>query len=188
MPTTTNYALRYPALSDAPNVPQDMSDLASDADAQLLLIGKRPFVQLILAADQSTATGLQTAIFFGSSELYDTHGYHSPTFSSRITPGLPGLWRFDATVLWQADPDGERTITLAKNGASVQPSQRDVWNVNAAMSQRVGRTIHCNGTTDYVELMVYQTAGNALNVLGDAVEANTSTGGTMLEAHLLRPL
>lgn len=35
MATTTYLALRYPALSNAPNVPQDMQNLASDVDAML---------------------------------------------------------------------------------------------------------------------------------------------------------
>lgn len=39
MPTTTTYALRYPALSDAPNVPQNMGNLAADVDTVLTGIG-----------------------------------------------------------------------------------------------------------------------------------------------------
>lgn len=35
MPTTPNFALRYPAPSAAPNVPQDIGNLASDVDAAL---------------------------------------------------------------------------------------------------------------------------------------------------------
>jgi hypothetical protein len=39
VPTTTNYALRYPALSDAPNVPQSMGNLAADVDTLLAGFG-----------------------------------------------------------------------------------------------------------------------------------------------------
>jgi hypothetical protein len=35
MPTTPRFALRYPAQSDAPNVPVDMQELASDVEGQL---------------------------------------------------------------------------------------------------------------------------------------------------------
>lgn len=35
MPTSTNLSLRYPSLSDAPNIPQDVQNLASDVDTKL---------------------------------------------------------------------------------------------------------------------------------------------------------
>lgn len=38
MPTTTNRALRYPASSNSPNVPQDIQNLATDVDNALALI------------------------------------------------------------------------------------------------------------------------------------------------------
>lgn len=35
MPTTPNYAIRYPVLGDAPNVPLDLQRLATDTDTAL---------------------------------------------------------------------------------------------------------------------------------------------------------
>lgn len=38
MPTTTNYALRYPVLTDTANGPRDLGYLAADIDAALLAV------------------------------------------------------------------------------------------------------------------------------------------------------
>lgn len=145
-----------------------------------------PEVQLILPANQSTSNNSETPVYFGAGELRDTHGFHTPSFSSRITPTKAGRYRFDAHVFWENDPDGVRSCVIGKNGVGQQPAQRDQWGQNWALSQSVGRTLSMNGSGDYAELLVFQTAGAALNVLGDNAETNTA--GTMFECRYLRPL
>jgi hypothetical protein len=58
VPTTPNLALRYPSLSSAPNVPQDIQNLASDVDTAV--VGRLKGQTTPIIADSATWTGTET--------------------------------------------------------------------------------------------------------------------------------
>jgi hypothetical protein len=72
VPTTPTYGFRYPALTDPPNVPQDIRNLAEDVEAKLLLVDAATAAITGLAASQdaqptigSTSSTAYTATLAG---------------------------------------------------------------------------------------------------------------------------
>lgn len=75
MPLTAVYGLRYPALSDDPNVPEDLQHLAEDVETQIFrLDARRPrrLPQAFLTTDYTTTTS--EADLAGASLTFTTNG------------------------------------------------------------------------------------------------------------------
>jgi hypothetical protein len=191
VPTTPNMALRYPALSDAPNVPQSMQNLASDVDTAFAV----PLCRLVQSVVQ---TGLANNTLFAvsfTSEDVDTHGFHdNATNNSRITPTVAGWYRASGGICFAARND--YTLLHAyyrKNGATaIGPSARFVpVPQSTAQTQTLSQQanpgpalISFNGSTDYLELV-----GLSIN-LGSATFSTVSGGAQIstLEVEYIRPL
>lgn len=128
----------------------------------------RPRVRLVQAAVQSIPDVTATALTFAAgSEDVDSHNYHDvATNSQRITPTQAGWFTFRGMlVLSGMTTPVTRSVQFRKNGVTlVAPSARDagaasITNTPAAVSA----LIQCNGSTDYVELVVTQDSAGAVN-------------------------
>lgn len=183
---TTASGLVYPTLADDVDPPDDIKKLADSVEPFVSV----PLVRLILPANQSIPTGVDTAVAFGaSSEIVDTHGFHSTTTNtSRITPSRAGWYRCTGNPAWTANTTGQRVHFFGKNGAGRAPALR--WHfalVNqTTVLPSVTALISCNGTSDYIEFFVNQASGGALNLLGNGNEADTFN--TIVEVEYVRPL
>lgn len=93
MPSTTNFGLRYPALGDAPNVPQDMQNLASDVDT--LLTGYHGYYRQEITG-QSILNSTDTKVTFNFAVPTVPLGieYSAGVFTIKKA----GMWTLRATV------------------------------------------------------------------------------------------
>jgi hypothetical protein len=106
-----------------------------------------------------------TAIEFNAADIRDTDGYHSTvTNTTRMTvpAGLGGLYEVGANVTFN-DGLGNRVLRLRKNGSSVFGSVQAVVGTGEFVGQTVCVPVVLNAG-DYVEVVVYQDSGAALNV------------------------
>jgi hypothetical protein len=102
---------------------------------------------------QSVPSGTPTKVTFGT-ESYDTNGNFA---SSRFTPTVAGYYQINANVHFTAGTK-EINCEIHKNGAAHSTGDQTTAESFAA---GVSDLIYMNGTTDYVELFVYQNQGTS---------------------------
>lgn len=141
----------------------------------LSLILNPPMVHLQQQVAQSIANNTLTAITFDT-EVIDTEGVHSTsTNPSRVTPKTPGWYMGWFGCSWATTSTGRRLVMMRKNGTgtgSAGTFGRVDWRPTSAGNAQKGFRFfqYFNGTTDYVELMVYQSSGAALSTFTGAPE------------------
>lgn len=135
--------------------------LDTDLSALVSKTYQKPIGRALASATQVIPTTTQTAFLFGN-EDYDTHGQHSTSVSSgRITPLVPGYYRFIGTAFWGVAVAGNDQVLWRKNGTTNLPpawKQQSDTNSSTSMGPNIV-TIPMNGTTDYVEFTAIMGAG-----------------------------
>lgn len=135
--------------------------------AHLNMLLNKPIVKLSQQTAQSIPNGgAGTAVTFGAgSEEMDTHNYHDTvTNISRVTPQIAGYYECAGTYSTSASAPTAMTAVIAVNGTAIPPLIRNTPGTSSqAKSMAVYATALLNGTTDYVELLVTQTSGGAVN-------------------------
>ncbi len=127
----------------------------------------RPLVKLVTQSSQALADATEVAIQYGvGSTVFDTHTYHSETVNTtRITPLIPGYYK--ATVIGFFDilttPVAFYTVARLNGATLISPSTRlGAASVGLAASgvPNIGE-VAMNGTTDYVEHLMWQDSAGA---------------------------
>ncbi|KUL22359.1 hypothetical protein [Actinoplanes awajinensis] len=151
-----------------------------------------PICRLIQTTAQSAAftNNADVLITFGtSSELFDTHGWHSETTNnSRITPNIAGIYEAVGAVYWAARADYTTLqASIKKNGSTTLETPHRV----GPNATNTVRSVHhspveiaMNGTTDYLELYGLQT--NTAAAAASTFVNATST--SFFRVKYLRPL
>lgn len=153
----------------------------------------KPIVKLVQQATQSLPSNTATALQFGAgSEVVDSHGWHDVvTNNTRITPNIPGWYRWVGTVAYGADTDLiDYYALIAKNGNAVIPQNRMLLPSTAvtstARSLQVVVMEQANGAGDYFELMGRQVQSAAASL---GTNANgVVTLAPVFECEFIRPL
>jgi hypothetical protein len=116
-------------------------------------------------ANISINNATATALTFNS-ERFDNDSIHDTTNTGRLTCRTPGIYLITACVRFAANTTGDRIAYLRLNGSTQLAS---VSARAAASSSRpldlVVTAIYSLVANDYVEVVVYQDSGAALNVL-----------------------
>lgn len=121
-------------------------------------------------ANISTPDSTLTALTFNQ-ERYDTGALHSTSANtSRLTCVTAGKYAIFGCVEWVANTTGYRQLAIRLNGTTYIASRTQPAMTGVA-TQAVIATTYSLAAADYVELMVSQTSGGALNV---AVQGNYS--------------
>ncbi len=124
-----------------------------------------PACRVFNSANISIATsGVSQALTFNS-ERYDVGGCHSTVSnSSRLTvpTGGAGKYRIFGNVTFASNATGQRTLFIQVNGTTVIADTATVANTGGSHIVNIS-TEYALVAGDYVELMVNQTSGGALN-------------------------
>ena len=135
MPTTTNFALPYPASTATVNVSGDIQALATATDTALATVSAdKPHAFLRQTSNQSIVFGAWTAVTFDTEDV-DTHSGHSTSVNtSRYTAAVAGWYHVVGRGSFAANSTGHRGVRIAKNGSVVngsasyfQAATSDVW-------------------------------------------------------------
>lgn len=138
----------------------------------------KPLQGPVCTALQTTVQSIANAAFVAllfQSEEEDSHGMHdNVTNPSRLTvpTGWAGVWACSASAMFATNGTGGRLITLRKNGAGL---------VGVCSGAQAGTTVQsgCTSPTrllrlavgDYIEAMVFQSSGAALNTVPSTEQA-----------------
>jgi len=101
-------------------------------------------------------------------ELFDTDTLHDVSVNnSRLTVNTAGKYLFGAIINWASNTTGFRVVNLRVNGtAGVGPSRVAV-NAGSPEPVQIPNTVSELAANDFIEVIVLQNSGGALNVLKD---------------------
>jgi hypothetical protein len=123
---------------------------------------------LFLAYRSANQTGLATATYHKvqfNQEQYDTHNFFDAATNYRFQPQIPGYYYLSANLRWAytaAATNDLHISTLYLNNTTYL-ARNVQYSVNGqnAMAMPVNAMVYLNGSSDYVEVTVYQgTAAN----------------------------
>lgn len=159
--------------------------LDTDLAAIIAASSNKPVCRVVANATQSIPDAVITSIAFAAEDM-DSHGMHSTvTNNERVTPTVAGIYRVRGTVYLPGRVDySNMNATIRKNGATMlSPSDRKANLVNAqAVSLTAEVLVDMNGTTDYVELTVFQD--NTANTASSTNASGTFT--SVMEVEYVR--
>lgn len=92
--------------------------------------------------------------------------------SSKIIPQIPGVYSLEGQTLFLANATGLRLCFLAVNGTNLPcyPNNQDILQSAISGVNMIQTTsapaVTINGSTDYIQLIGYQTSGTGINTAG----------------------
>jgi hypothetical protein len=145
-----------------------MAKLSAGVQADITEQRDRLACALTHSAGQSIADSTSTALTFDT-ETFDTGGLHSGGAATRITvpTGGAGLWQFSFHVGFPANAAGARSAWLQLNASSAD-RRGFVAMEGSGLASGYLNTTHLARLSDgdYMQVVVNQTSGGALNVQG----------------------
>lgn len=129
------------------------------------MVGKLVF-QAGRAAVQAIANNTVTAISWDTPTV-DTLGAYSGGSPTRFTPTVAGWYTFSGIYSFASNSTNSRAGYWRLNGTSVNAVQIP-GHSQSPTETMPSISIQMNGTTDYVELGVYQDSGGSLNTVTGA--------------------
>lgn len=176
MPTTPTHGLRYPALSDAPNVPLHMANLATDVDNLLAL---PTYAQLLQTTAWNYTSGGWHPIQMQSEDFDVNNGHSTSSNPSRWYPGRAGVFAASGGIAWAPNSDGRRGVRLVKNGTTAIRGSASITPATPASLGNSGvpmRLIFFQlGASDYIELYGFQDSGITLSTIVDTLGGEGTT-------------
>ena len=108
-------------------------------------------------SSQTISSATSTKIQF-QTKVFDTATAFDNTTNYRFTPQVAGYYQINASIGGWGTPTYTQ-LQLYKNG-----SQYNLLGIQATASQVNGSSlVYCNGSTDYLEIYIYMTVGQATN-------------------------
>lgn len=140
----------------------------ADVVNNALWVGRdKPLALATETANQSIANATITALTYTVADLYDTQAQHSVSSNtSRLTVGTgnTGTYFIHASGMWASNATGYRWVALRVNGTTEFGRVSNMAVNGDVMGWNVSGYYRFSATTDYVEVIVYQTSTVALNV------------------------
>ena len=127
---------------------------------------------------QTVSDNVVTKITVYNTELYDSNNNYS---SNRFTPTVAGKYYIYASAYWStgtANDYHDGQLSIYKNGNNYS-SINNNWNASGgnARAEYVGAVVDMNGSTDYVEIYMFQNTNSGNSVSVSAASTNSRFGG-----------
>lgn len=130
------------------------------ADLATGVAGTGPTFSAYLASSGGSISSTTVTKCTFDTERWDTNNNFA---SSRFTPTVAGYYQINAAFQIAAAAPG--FIEIHFNGAGFK---RGAWNIGNFQDMAVSGLVYCNGSTDYVEIYLYQTSGSTVTPQGGA--------------------
>jgi hypothetical protein len=157
-PTLVTPALGTPAsgvLTNCTGLPQ--TGLASG------VAGTGPAFSAYPSATQSVSTATFTKVTYDTEE-FDTNNNFA---SSRFTPTVAGYYQINARVTGNITLATNQTVlSIYKNGSEFKRLGQIPNSTSSSVCPMGSALIYMNGSTDYLEIYVYQSTGVSQSFLG----------------------
>jgi hypothetical protein len=135
----------------------------------ILDVSSAPAVRVLHNANQSITSGVGTALAFNS-ERYDRAGgasaahHDTVTLNTRLTSLYAGVYKISACTSFAANATGIRQLQIRLNGATIIGAVSTGAVSGASIEQNL-TVDYSLAVSDYVEVIVAQNSGGALNLL-----------------------
>lgn len=128
-----------------------------------LVSGNQPAFSAACNTSQSIPNATNTKVQLAVKN-FDTANCFDNTTNYRFTPNVAGYYQFNAIVTIGGASSGIVTTQIWKNGTNISSSWMPMNGQYNGTT--VSTLLYMNGSTDYVELYVYQNGGATQTVLG----------------------
>lgn len=169
--TAATYTLTAPAktatlLTSADSNTVTQSMLATN------IAGNGPCFSAYLNGNQNISTGTFVKVNLNAEE-WDTANCFDSTSNYRFIPNVAGYYQINASIYITYSTAGGGIIqsTIVKNGSSIRYSMAGYTtsgNVGMYGMYPLSSLVYLNGSTDYIELYGYASAGTGYNYQGGA--------------------
>lgn len=132
-------------------------------------------------SNQTVPDQTATKVTVFNTELFDSDNYFA---SNRYTPLIAGKYFVYCNLTWSnntANDYHNGSAQIRKNGTNISAPTNN-WNASGGnqMGMHVGLTVDMNGSSDYVEVYVYQNTNSGNSVTITASQSNASFGAYRL--------
>jgi len=125
-----------------------------------------PAFRLYQSTPQTITTATNTALLFDSEDLDTDNGHSTVTNTSRYTATVAGWYMVTGTLQIAHNTTGNRIVFIRKNGSTtINQVGRQTSSATNTLGLQIGTMVYLNGTTDYLELMAFQSSGGNLDTL-----------------------
>lgn len=119
-----------------------------------------------LSANQTVTTATETLANLNTAS-YDEQSWVDTT-NKRITPDISGCYRVDCKFIWFGLGDNiNNYAAIRKNGSAIEVLRRGSTNVSY-IGETFSTLVTCNGTTDYIDFVVYHEKGTDTTLVGSS--------------------
>ena len=119
--------------------------------------GVAPAFSAYASSAQTIATATWTKITFDTEE-FDTNNNFA---SSRFTPTVAGYYQVSSNCEWSTGSltTGVGAFAIYKNGSPFKRGNQFNLVSSGNVGYGISLLVYCNGTTDYLEIYMYQASG-----------------------------
>lgn len=126
-----------------------------------------PAFKAYISSGQSISNTTMTKVTF-QTEMYDTDNAYDNSTNYRFTPQEAGKYFFTVRIRFESSSTSNAQYYIAKNGdTSVNTLPTVIYGNDFDMAYHVeflSGVLELNGSSDYVEVYVYQPSGGAVNI------------------------
>lgn len=166
MPTTPNFVWPYPQLSDPPDGPDQIGDLALAIDSTVKTVSDRvstleagPFARYRQTIAQSVPNATLTKITFDSATT--THADVTVTGSNTFTLNRTGVWLITACISFVSG-DGYRSLLISNQTDATRYAEQS-GEVVADAINLAASTVRRFTSGNQISIFGYQASGGNLN-------------------------
>jgi hypothetical protein len=110
---------------------------------------------------------------------FDTASCYDNTTNYRFTPNVAGYYQVNGSAQMVSITNSEVTIAIYKNGSAYK--QGADYIAPNIYQLTVGSIVYLNGSTDYIELYIYQSSGSSKSISGNTL-TNTYFNACMVRS------
>jgi hypothetical protein len=137
----------------------------------VMVSGNMPTFSVGFGGSQTINNGATSKIQFGT-VVWDTANCFDAVTNYRFTPNVAGYYQLNASVRMSGGTSGggaESFLAIYQNNSALYRGTNSVGTSSSYMTLSCSGIAYCNGTTDYIEIFVYNNTGS-----NQTITSNTS--------------
>lgn len=149
-------------------------DMQSYVEDPFSFLMNPPMVRLRKTTSQNVTTNVTTTITWDFVEV-ETVDFWDATQPTRVKPSVPGWYIGQVGFAFSANASGLREMSVNKNASATERvfriDHKPPTSGTATVANRGNVFLeYFNGTTDYMEVTLFQNSGTTLTILSDILE------------------
>lgn len=136
-----------------------------------------PAFSAYATATQSISTATTTKVVYDSEDF----DINSNFASNRFTPTVAGYYQINAGLFCAGAASGGNILSLYKTGSEYVQLTRTLLSNAFNVFSTGSCLVHCNGSTDYLEIFTTQNSGSTLN-MGNGLKSGCWFNGALVRS------